>query len=351
MFGHPRHNSPEFTALVALVSLIMASAHSIAQDALQRFELSLPTMGTTLEFVVYAPSKRHAQKTMDAGLAEINRLSPILSNYDPESEISKLCQTAHESPFVVSSDLGNILVHSLRWQRLSEGKFDITVGRLTQLWRTSRKTKQLPTAIDLDQAKRHCGTDLVQFNFQGKDTLTVDRIESVQLLAQGVQLDLSGLATGYIVDQAFNAMVATGLRSILINIGGDIRVGDAPPERQGWRVTLAGLGKDFPALASRTIQNCAVTTSGDLHQFVELNGRRYSHFIDPHSCAPVEKRQSVTVFSHTTLDADAGATAIAILGMERASEIFSTLGLAEAILLEAASDSFPAIRMRYLLRE
>jgi thiamine biosynthesis lipoprotein len=332
-----------------LVGLFLSDI-SIAQEPLLRFELSIPSMGSNLDMVVYAQTGQQAKSTMDAGLKEIDRLSLILSNYDPESEISKLCNRSSHDPIVVSEDLASVFKHSQRWNRLSDGKFDITVGPLSQIWRASRKQKQLPLSSEIEAAKLRCGYGMLRFNPEFADTAEVTTPTTVQMLIPGMQLDLSGLATGYIVDRAFEKMIATGCGSILINAGGDIRVGDPPPDRDGWRVMVAGLGKESPPLSSRLIRNCAVTTSGDLYQFVEIDGRRYSHFIDPHTGSPIERRQSVTVFAETTLDADAGATALAILGIERASALFETLPLNEVVFMQSDISNGEAIRLRHLMK-
>lgn len=332
-----------------LVGLFL-SGISIAQEPLLRFELSIPSMGSNLDMVVYAQTGQQAKSTMDAGLKEIDRLSLILSNYDPESEISKLCNRSSHDPIFVSEDLASVFKHSQRWNRLSDGKFDITVGPLSQIWRASRKQKQFPLPSEIEAAKLRCGYGMLRFNPEFASEAELTASTTVQMLVPEMQLDLSGLATGYILDRAFEAMIATGTRAILINAGGDIRVGDPPPGREGWRVMVAGLGKESPPLSSKLICNCAVTTSGDLYQYVEIDGHRYSHFIDPHTGSPIERRQSVTVFAETTLDADAGATALAILGIERASALFETLPLNEVVFMQSDPSSIDAIRMRHFLK-
>ena len=120
-------------------------------------------MGSNVDFVVYAASQSEAKAAIDAGLAEIERLSNILSNYDPGSEISKLCSNPKGVWAPVSPDLAAVLQHSRRWHQLSEGKFDITVGPLTQLWRAHRKKKQLPSPTLIEDAKRRCGWSFVDF--------------------------------------------------------------------------------------------------------------------------------------------------------------------------------------------
>ena len=335
-------------------SLLLAqSSDSVRADPKQpllRFELSVPSMGSHVDFVVYAHSERQAKLVIDAGLGEIERLSALLSNYDSSSEISKLCSapTNHWTP--VSRDLSTVLMHSRRWFQLSDGKFDITVGPLTELWRTGRQRKQIPTQVEIADAKRRCG-----WEFVGLDSgLSGDESKqpiAFSLLKPKMKLDLSGLAVGYIVDAVFDKMAASGSRSILVNAGGDIRVGSPPPESHGWRITIAGLGKDAPPIAMLRIKDCAVTTSGDLNQFVEIDGRRYSHFIDPETGDPIECRQSVTAIAATTVDADAGATAMAVLGMNRASELFDNLPLIEAIFVQAGPDDSMPMRMRWLTKD
>ncbi len=314
-----------------------------------RFEFSAPSMGSHVDFVVYAPSQAEAKIVIDAGLTEIERLSTILSNYDPDSEISKLCSATKGAWTPISPDLAAVLQHSRRWHQLSAGKFDITVGPLTQLWRAQRKKKQLPSSKSIEDAKGRCGWSSVDLAFPSASE-EPKQSARVSLLKDLMVLDLSGIAVGYIVDAAFEKMQLAGSRSILINAGGDIRVGDSPPGAQGWRIAIAGLGKESPPLSMIQLKNCAVTTSGDLNQFVEIDGRRYSHFIDPESGDPIERRQSVTVIAETTVDADAGATAFAVLGMQQASKLFDAMPIAKAVLVESGNAD-GNVRLRWLEKQ
>jgi FAD:protein FMN transferase len=335
-------------------SVFGQSRSNLEVEELSRFELIVPAMGTEVQMVVYAESEFAAKQIMDAGWSEIDRLTPILNNYDPESEICRLCLSVPDQATQVSKDLARVLEHSRRWHQLSEGKFDVTVGPLTRLWRTSRKNHQLPNEDDTRHAIDSCGWENVMIRtviVEGDDSLVSDRSEtSVALKKSGMMLDLSGIATGYIIDAAFEKMVANGSTQILINIGGDIRVGDAPTNSNGWRVQIAGLGKSSPPLCYLVLSNVAVTTSGDLNQYVEINGNRYSHFIDPSDGMPIRRRQSVTAIGKTTIDADAGATALAVLGMERSSELFHSLPLDEAVIVEESGPN-NTVRYRHLAKE
>lgn len=336
----------------AIAIAIFLNGYALAQPTnsqLERYEYSTPTMGTVLRMVVYSKDERGAQLAIDAGLDEIERLIPILNNYDPASEVSKLSQAAFR-PAPLSLDLAGTLAAAQRWHELSGGQFDITVGPLTRLWSRARKEKRLPDPKEILEAQKQIGwknlrwfqtdattKDLKQQSSPLQTNLTATPLQ-LELLSEGMTIDVSGLATGYIIDRAFEAIVATGHDCILIDIGGDIRMGSSPPESQGWTIEIAGIGKYSPPLCKRSLHSCAITTSGDLNQFIEIDGRRYSHLIDPTSGNPLERRQSATVIAATAIDADAGATALCLMGLENSSQQFDGMPLIEAYLMEVSKE-------------
>jgi FAD:protein FMN transferase len=330
------------------VLMILLQGNVFAQDTpapLSRYEYSAPSMGSMLDIVVYAKDQQQAQACIDAGLNEVDRLSQILSNYDQSSEISQLCRSPINTPTPLSFDLGQVLQESLRWNKISNGKFDISVGRLTQLWRRCRKLRILPSEVERREALSQRKATYVAVEIDGS------KVWHASFPTDGIVLDLSGIATGYILDRMLEKMTSVGPESILINAGGDIRVGKAPPEKIGWRIDVAGLGKESPALMTYWLEDGAVTTSGDLFQYVEIDGRRYSHLIDPDSGSPIERRQSVTVFASRAIDADAGATALAVLGMDEGSLVFPNLPLLRALVLQMDADGrdeAETVRLRVL---
>lgn len=328
---------------------------------LERFEYSAPTMGTVMRIVVYAADPTAAERAIHAGLDELERLIPILNNYSADSEISGL-QSAFGSPKAIGRELHQVLVAATRWREQSEGAFDISLGTLFRLWSKARKQKRLPSEEELEAVRRTSGWErwrltppaILSDGLDASDSNTA----SVELHAEGLILDTSGLATGYILDRMFDAMVRTGLDHVLIDIGGDIRVGAAPPDTRGWVISVAGVSQSAPPLCRWVLESCAVTTSGDLNQFVEIDGRRYSHLMDPIAMQPLERRQCVSVVADTAIDADAGATALCVLGMERGSRLFERMPLREAYMLEIAAappgtsrHETSGIRFRRLMRE
>lgn len=298
---------------------------------MDRFEYTAPTMGTMLKLVVYADSQVLAQKYIDACLDEIERLIPIFNNYSSHSEISKLNSKAG-APIEVSKELYNALLNSRRWFELSEGAFDVTCGALFDLWKSSRKSGVLPSQRHREEAMELCGWKHVQCKaVTATDPSTQNLI--VHVTKPGLVLDLSGIATGLIIDAAAKCLIDSGCSRFLIDIGGDIRLGQAPPDRQGWAIQIAGLEKNSPPLMQVRLENCALTTSGDRNQSSVIEGVSYSHLIDPASGIPLNYHQSCTVIADTTIDADAAATTLSILGPMRASKLFGSMPIREATLL------------------
>lgn len=322
-------------------------------EMMERFEYSTPTMGTILKFVVIAPTQTIAERWIDVGLSEIERLIPIFNNYSPASEISKLnarCGTRTE----ISADLYRAIEHSRRWHELSSGVFDITCGALFELWKQARRDRRLPAQAERKEALERSGWNHVECKTMqvsdapdGKYFLTVHR--------QGLVLDLSGIATGYIIDSLADRMILAGCKSFLIDIGGDIRLGEAPLGKEGWRVQVAGLEKSDPAIMELSLANCSLTTSGDRNQSLVLDGVTYSHLLDPRTGEPLKNHQSCTAIASTTIDADAAATALSVLGRAASSQRFETLPIDQAILLYSELESdpgqSPSIRFSRLFSE
>lgn len=298
---------------------------------MDRYEYSTPTMGTILKLVVYADDQTTAQRWIDVCLEEIERLMPILSNYSSDSEISKLNKQCGTST-VVSEDLYRVLAHSHRWYELTGGAFDITSGAVFELWKQARKTLSVPSQPQLRDAMDACGWQYVELSKSKSATDPQDRYQ-VTVRRKGLVLDVSGIATGYIIDSAIERMTQAGCKSYLLDIGGDIRLGDPPEGKSGWTVQIAGLRKDSPPMMQLSLANCALTTSGDRNQSTIIDGVTYSHLIDPRLAKPLMNHQSSTAICGRTLDADAAATALSVLGLRQSSVLFDRLGIDQAILM------------------
>jgi thiamine biosynthesis lipoprotein len=293
-----------FCLIVAFL-LVVASPGRAAE--LTRFTFTENHMGTQFKIVLYAPDQTTAEKAKRAAFERIAALDGIMSDYRPTSELMRLCQKAGGDPVRVSDDLFTVLTRSQEVAQLSDGAFDVTVGPLVRLWRRARRTQQLPSAEELAKAKELVGHGKVRLD---------GKAHTVQLAQAGMQLDLGGIAKGFAADQALAVLKKHGCDRCLVAAGGDIAVSGPPPDAVGWSVAIAPLEGDK---ASRTLllHDAAVSTSGDAEQFVVIDGKRYSHIVDPKTGLGLLGRMSVTVVGPNGLTVDPLTKVPAVLGAEK----------------------------------
>jgi thiamine biosynthesis lipoprotein len=301
--------------------------NALAGPALERFTFSEPHMGTTVRIVLYAPDEATAKRAAKAAFARIAELNKIMSDYDADSELMRLCKKAGGPPVPVSADLFHVLQAAEQYARLSDGAFDVSIGPVVRLWRKARKTGELPSAAAIKSALERVDYRKIQLNPIGR---------TVRLLLAGMLLDLGGIAKGYAADAALAVLRQHGVTQALVGLGGDIAVGQPPPGAAGWRVGVAPL-KNVVAPASHflLLKNACVSTAGDLHQAVEIGGKRYSHIIDPRTGMALIGRRSATVIAPNATMSDGLDTGMCVLGAERGmAMIEKTDGVAAIYVFE-----------------
>jgi FAD:protein FMN transferase len=309
------------------ISILLALGPALlAEERYARTELH---MGVEFEVVLYADNTQLADQALGKAMSRIAALDKALSDYDLESELSQLSQTSVNSgsspPCVtVSNDLWSVLAQSQDLSRASGGAFDVTVGPLTKLWRRARRWKELPVEESLAAAKAAIGYTFLKLDPQTK---------TAQLQKPNMRLDLGGIAKGFAAEEAVKTVVACGLPRVLVRASGDIVAADPPPGERGWRVGIAPLNPDEPPTRFIEIAYQGVSTSGDARQHLVINGRRYSHIIDPRTGECVPGRSSVTVIANTGALADALATAASVLGPEEAFELIKKFPGAELFMI------------------
>ncbi|MDB5388742.1 MAG: rane-associated lipoprotein involved in thiamine biosynthesis [Planctomycetaceae bacterium] len=316
--------------MLSMVLAVVYLSLAFFQPALSRFDFSQRLMGISFDVTVYAPNEKVANETVEAAYARVRKLNAIFSDYEPDSELNRLCKTAGTSQAVaVSPELWEILLRSVEYSKRSDGAFDITVGPLVRLWRKSRKAKQLPTPEQIAAARSLVGYQKIRLNHAAK---------SVELTQAGMQLDLGGIAVGYACDDLVKLFQSRGLNRFMIDASGDILLGDPPPGEKGWKIGVAPLLKTEDAPPSRhvSLQNAAVSTSGDAFQHVEFNGVRYSHIVDPKTGLGLTDRSTVVVIAKDCTAADALSTTVSILGPEKGLQLLANQPGTSALIIRAA---------------
>jgi FAD:protein FMN transferase len=274
-----------------------------------RHEIEEPHMGLPFRLVLYTPDGQRATNAARAAFQRIAALNRILSDYESDSELSRLSRTSGSDQAVpLSEDLAAVLRRAAEISEASDGAFDITIGPAVQLWKRARRQRALPVPADIEAARASVGWRrlILGRDSHGQWTAT--------LKAPAMRLDLGGIAKGYALDEAADALRRAGVQRFLISGGGDMVAGQAPPGAQGWRIEVGRLdlpGAPEPSVA--WLQNEALTTSGDAFQRLELGGVRYSHIVDPRTCLALTNARQVTIIAADAMTADALSTAVCVL--------------------------------------
>lgn len=290
---------------VSLILPVIIWPVCVSEPVLERFEYRAIHMGTKARVVLYATDSTRADRAAAAAFARLAQLDRALSDYRMDSELSAISARAGAAAIPVGAELYEILRRALELAEETDGGFDVTAGPLSALWRAARLTGRSPAAVSLQQAR-----ELVGWRFLELDTVA----RTVRLARPGMRLDLGGIAKGYAVDRALDVLRGHGVDRALVALGGEIALGRAPPDRQGWRIAV---GRDGSARGMLVLENVALSSSGDTEQFVELDGVRHSHVIDPRTGLGLTDGVAATVIAPDGMTADAYATIVTVLDPAR----------------------------------
>lgn len=297
-----------------LLSTLSGNQQCTDSEILSRYEFQEVHMGVQWSIVLYATDKPIANKASQNAFARIKELNKILSDYDPESELNQLCRLSEPGkPIKVSPPLLELLKKSQALSQETKGAFDVTIGPVVRLWRRARRQNRMPDEDRFESARSKVGFELMKISVPD---------QTVELTKQDMRLDLGGIAKGYAADIALGVLKEHGITRAMVDASGDIVLGDPPPGTCGWKIGISS--SDAPdAKIDRYLQlhNLAVATSGDALQHVVINGKRYSHIVDPHTGLGLTDQSRVTVIGPDGMTADSLASAISVLGPEQGIQL------------------------------
>jgi thiamine biosynthesis lipoprotein len=299
----------------------------VGNAQMSRFSFTESKMGAPFTIIFYSNDSIQAASIAKRCFALVDSFNFIFSDYIDSSELSKLSKSAgvNSLPVSLSPAMYDILIQSKKAFELSEGAFDITMGPLSKLWRKARRQHQFPADSTVKRIRNLIGFDKLVF-----DTLQ----KTIRLTQEGMQLDLGGIAQGYVAQKVINFLHSQGVNNALVNASGDIVVSGAPINKDGWVVGVNIPEKTAELLNQKLLlKNRAITTSGDAYQYIEKDGIRYSHIINPASGYGVTFQRNVTVIAADGTTADWLATACSILSLKKAKKLASLLG-AEVLIAE-----------------
>jgi FAD:protein FMN transferase len=311
------------------------------KQELKLFKKASLSMGTVFEATIYAPDKYVAEKTFNDVFQEINRLDYLMSNYKKKSVLSELNNDASAEPADCNKELASVIEQSLQYSDITDGAFDITIGPLMKKWGFFKKKGRIPDKEELDSALESVSYKNIIIEEKTIKSLSKNpvTVKTVFFKNPDTQIDLGGIGKGYAVDRAVSVLKQNGISSALINFAGNIYTFGTPPGKKSWVIGLQHPRESEGLLGTFEIKDKAVSTSGDYEKFFTIEGKRYSHIIDPRTGNPVKGIVSVTIVTGNATRADALSTGVFVLGLEKGMDLIEQLPDVEGIIIYEDTDS------------
>ncbi|MBT5551835.1 MAG: FAD:protein FMN transferase [Nitrospina sp.] len=279
-------------------------------------------MGTLVEISVYEKDKDLAQLAIQNAFDEIQRMEKLMSTHIPTSEISQINQSAGLRTVSVSPEVLEVIRRALYWAEQTDGALDVSIGPVHELWDFDGDHPALPDKNTLAQ-------ELLKVDYR---KIQIEN-QTVFLMDKGMRLHLGAIAKGYAVDQAINILQDSNIRHALINAGGDLKTLGKRPDQTAWKIGLQHPRRPESILASFSLTEKAVATSGDYQKYFDHEGIRYHHILNPKTGYPVTGVMSATVVAKTVMDADSLSTALFVMGAKKGLAFIDSLKDAEGLIM------------------
>jgi thiamine biosynthesis lipoprotein len=311
-------------ALVAVILSVGSSAQSSDKPILVYQEKY--SMGTVFEIAAYAESSEKGSAAIAKALQEIVRLDDLMSNYKPESALSRLNRSAHFHAQKVPPDLYRVIEQAVQFSRLSGGKFDITVAPLVNLWKAALSGDSLPSLSQRQQAGECVGYEKIEFTPP----------DQITFRSSCMQLDLGAIGKGYAVDRAGEMLHACGIRNALINSGGStILALGSPPGQPGWLVHLRDPSHKIDPYVM--LKDQSVSTSEQTAVSL-LAPESAGHIIDPATGRPIDTEFAVSVITSSGTPSDGLSTTLLLLGPKVGKSLVDGMASVSAIWLSPKAE-------------
>jgi thiamine biosynthesis lipoprotein len=313
-----------------IILLTLLSVISVAQQP-QPYKRIFKSMGSRFDITVVANDSTQANVYIDTAIKEIDRIEKIISSWDAASQTSEINKNAGIRAVKVDKELFDLIERALGISKLTDGAFDISYASMDKLWKFDGSMTTMPVAKEINASVARVGYSNIVLNKE-KGT--------VFLKLTGMKIGFGAIGKGYAADMAKELLMNIGVPSGIVNASGDMNTWGTQPDGKPWKVAITNpMNKDI-AFALLPITNGAVVTSGDYEKFVNYNGKRYSHIIDPRTGYPSSGIISVTVFAPKAELADALATSVFVMGKEVGLNRINQLDKIECVIIDDKGNIF-----------
>ena len=283
-------------------------------------------MGNRFEITVVAQSEDWAFQRIEEAVQEIKRIEQVLTTFKDDSETNLINRNAGIAPVKVSTEILQLIERSIRISKLTMGAFDITYGSIDKrLWNFDQNMTSLP---DAETAKKM--VRLIDY----RNIILDEQERTVFLKEKGMRIGFGGIGKGYAAEKAKEVMISNGVTSGIVNASGDLTAWGHQPDGSPWTVGIVHPDAAHLPFSYMDITDMAVATSGNYEKFVFINGKKYSHTINPHTGLPVTGIKSVTIISPNAEVCDALATPVTIMGIQSGIHLINQLNRVECIIID-----------------
>ncbi|SIS68544.1 thiamine biosynthesis lipoprotein [Chryseobacterium piscicola] len=293
---------------------------------MKEFRKSQKLMGNMFEIIVVDDRDSVAFEHIETAVLEIQRIENLLTTYKDNSQTHIINQNAGIRPIKVDSEVFELIERSLRISHITDGYFDISYGGIDKsFWNFNRDMKQLP---DPELVKKHL--KLVNY----KNIILDQENHTVFLKEKGMRIGFGGIGKGYAAEMAKRVLQEIGVVSGVVNASGDLTTWGTQADGKPWTIGIADPDNAALPFSYMNITNTSVATSGNYEKFVMIDGKKYSHTINPKTGMPVSGIKSVTIICPNAEIADAMATPVGIMGIDAALNMVNQINHLECIIID-----------------
>ena len=293
--------------------------------AQQPYKRTLKLMGSRFDITVVANDSIQANKYIDTAVAEISRIEKLISSWDANSQTSEINRYAGIKPVKVDKELFDLIERAIGISKLTDGAFDISYASMDRIWKFDGSMTKMPSKEEITASVEKVGYQ----------NIILDKKNStVFLKLEGMKIGFGAIGKGYAADKAKTLLISKGVNSGIINASGDMNTWGKQPNGNEWKVAITNPMDKNKVFALLPITNGAVVTSGNYEKYVNFNGKRYTHIIDPRTGYPSTGLISVTVFAPKAELADALATSVFVMGKEAGLDRINQLPKIECIIID-----------------
>ncbi len=296
---------------------------------MMKFSRSLKLMGNNFVITVVAPDEFEAADNITRATNEIKRIEQLLTTFDSCSQTNRINSQAGIAPVKVDFEIFSLIERCIAISKITQGAFDITYGSIDKsLWNFDRNMTSLPSKKTAQKM-----VHLVNYR-----NIILDRKDcSVFLKNKGMRIGFGGIGKGYAAEMAKKLLMINGVHSGIINASGDLTAWGNQPDGKPWTIGIANPDLPTKAFSYIEISNMAVATSGNYEKYILIDGRKYSHTIDPKTGLPIKGIKSVTVIAGNAEFADAMATPISVMGIRAGINLIDQIPDIHCIIIDDAN--------------